>query len=69
MNIIYTAKDGEVLDNICYQYYGTTLGTVEQVLEANYGLGCQPDVLDAGTKIILPEITQKEQEETVKLWS
>ena len=69
MNIIYTTKDGDILDHICQQYYGKTSGIVEQVLEANRHLELEPDTLDAGTKIVLPEVNQNEQQETVKLWS
>lgn len=33
--IIYNTKDGDVLDDICYRFYGHLDGTVEKVLEAN----------------------------------
>ena len=69
MSIIYTTKDGDVLDQICQEYYGATSGVVEKVLEANRHLELEPDVLSAGTKITLPEINQNEKQETVKLWS
>ena len=37
--IIYNTKDGDVLDDICYRFYGHLDGTVEKVLEANDFLG------------------------------
>ena len=46
--IIYNTKDGDVLDDICYRFYGHLDGTVEKVLEANDFLGFQPPVLPAG---------------------
>jgi phage tail protein X len=69
MSVIYTTKDGDVLDQICQQYYGKTLGIVEQVLEANRHLELEPDKLEAGVKIALPQITQNQETQTVKLWS
>jgi len=69
MSIIYTSKDGDVLDQICQEYYGSTLGIVEQVLEVNRHLELEPDIFVAGTKITLPEITLNEETQTVKLWT
>jgi phage tail protein X len=70
MSIIYTSNDGDVLDQICQQYYGATSGIVEQVLEANPHLSELDAIFDAGIKIILPEISQtNKQEKTIKLWS
>ena len=68
-SIIYTTKDGDVLDQICQEYYGATSGVVEQVLEANRHVELEPDTLNAGTKITLPEITTNQETETVKLWT
>jgi phage tail protein X len=66
--IIYNTKDGDVLDDICYHFYGHLDGTVEKVLEANDFLGFQPPVLPAGLKIQLPEINDKKSTQTVRLW-
>ena len=68
-SIIYTTKDGDVLDQICQEYYGSTSGIVEQVLEVNRHLELEPDVFNAGTKITLPEITANQETEIVKLWT
>lgn len=64
----YNTKDGDVLDDICYRFYGHLDGTVEKVLEANDFLGFQPPVLPAGLKIQLPEINDKKSTQTVRLW-
>ena len=69
MSIIYTTRDGDVLDQICQNYYGSTVKIVEQVLEANPNLSNLDAVLDAGVKITLPEITIQKESEIVKLWS
>ena len=69
MSVIYTTKDGDVLDQICQNYYGSTTKIVEQVLEANTHLANLEAVFDAGVKIALPEITIQKESEIVKLWS
>jgi len=67
--ISYITKDGDVLDAICWKYYGSTSGTVEKVLEANRHLAELGSIFAAGVKIILPDLTQEEETESVKLWS
>ncbi len=67
--ITYITKDGDVLDAICWKYYGSTSGTVEKVLEANRHLAELGSIFAAGVKIILPDLTQEEETESVKLWS
>jgi phage tail protein X len=67
--ITYVTKDGDVLDAICWKYYGSTSGTVEKVLEANRHLAELGSIFAAGVKIILPDLTQEEETESVKLWS
>ncbi len=67
--ITYFTKDGDVLDAICWKYYGSTSGTVEKVLEANRHLAELGVVFTAGVKIILPDLTPEEETESVKLWS
>jgi phage tail protein X len=67
--INYITKDGDVLDSICFKYYGSTSGIVEKVLEANRHLAELGSIFAAGVKIILPDLTQEEETESVKLWS
>ncbi len=67
--ITYTTKDGDVLDLICWKYYGSASGNLEKVLEANRHLADLPAVFSAGVKIILPDLTTKEEPEGIKLWS
>ena len=69
MSIIYVSKDGDVLDQICQNYYGSTVKIVEQVLEANPHLSELDAVFEAGVKITLPEITIQKESEIVKLWT
>ena len=71
--ITYTTKDGDVLDAICFKYYGSTSsfsqGVVEKVLEANRHLSELGAIFSANVKIVLPDLTQEEAAESVKLWS
>ncbi len=67
--ITYVTKDGDVLDAICWKYYGNTSGTVEKVLEANRHLAELGSIFAAGVKIVLPDLSQEEETESVKLWS
>ena len=69
MSIIYLTKDGDVLDQICQNYYGKTSKIVEQVIEANPHIVDLEAVFEAGIKIILPDIIQEKESETVKLWT
>lgn len=67
--ITYVTKDGDVFDAICWKYYGSTAGTVEKVLEANRHLAELGAIFSAGVKIVLPDLSQEEETESVKLWS
>jgi phage tail protein X len=67
--IIYVTKDGDVLDAICFQYYGSTTGVVEKVLEANRHIADIGAIFEAGVKITLPDLDQEEATESIKLWS
>ena len=69
MSIIYTTKDGDILDQICQNYYGKTSKIVEQVIETNPHIVELDNTFEAGIKITLPDITQEKESETVKLWS
>ena len=55
MPTTYTTRDGDMLDRICHQHYGTESAIVA-VYEANPGLAKKPLVLPAGVVIILPDL-------------
>jgi len=67
--ITYVTKDGDVLDAICLQYYSSTTGVVEKVLEANRHLAELGAIFSAGVKITLPDLALAIEPESVKLWS
>ncbi len=62
----YRAKDGDVLDAICWKHYGPRPGTVETVLDANPGLADRGPLLAAGVVVHLPEPLRPVR--TVRLW-
>ena len=65
----YRTIDGDMLDVICLSHYGHAHRYVEAVLNANPGLADQGPILEAGTLILLPELTELgHQEAAVRLW-
>lgn len=60
-------SEGDLLDTLCHAYYGTLVGTVEAVLQANQGLAEVPQPYRAGVLIELPDLPVTEVEE-VTLW-
>jgi phage tail protein X len=65
--VVYTTKEGDILDWIVWKHYGTT-AVLEQVLAANPDL--TDEKLPVGVIVKLPyiaSINSKKQE--IKLWS
>ncbi|WP_031485562.1 tail protein X [Maridesulfovibrio frigidus] len=65
--MIYRTKDGDILDRICFDYYGFESAVVI-VLEANPGLADKGTTLEAGIEINLPEIATPEPDQGISLW-
>ena len=55
MAIIYTTKDYDVLDQICWQYYDKTSQIIEQVMDVNPHLAELDAIFEAGVKIIFTQ--------------
>lgn len=66
----YQTRDGDMVDEIAWNYYGTRGGlAVEKFLEANPGLADQPARLPAGLLLVLPDLaTPATTTKSVKLW-
>lgn len=61
------ATQGDRLDQIIYQHYGT-LDVMNEVMMSNAHLMAKP-ILDSGDKVYLPDIqTAKPEEKGVALW-
>ncbi len=65
----YIASEGDVLDRICWKYYGKTVGVVEQVLNANKGLAEYGAFIPMGLVIELPDLAVESVSTTITLWS
>ena len=66
----YITKAGERLDTICFEVYGSSHKTVEQVLAVNAGLAQYGPILPAGVTLELPELSKPHQiENLINLWS
>lgn len=64
----YLTKDGDMLDYICWKYYGQQSGAVEQVLEANRGLADKGITFKAGLVIEMPDLDLTKATQTISLW-
>ena len=68
MTVLYTTLDGDTLDLICWNHYGST-DAVLSVLAVNPLLANAPAVLTQGVKITLPDWTAPTAEtKAVVLW-
>ncbi|OHV85816.1 MULTISPECIES: tail protein X [Sinorhizobium/Ensifer group] len=67
----YIAKDGEMVDEICWRYYPRSQFplSVETVLEANRGLAALGVRLAAGTALTLPDLKQPDATPIIRVWS
>lgn len=64
----YRTAQGDRLDRICQRHYGACRGVAEQVLEANPHLADRGAVLEAGLRIVLPDISVRKVTPQVRLW-
>ncbi|MHC6527642.1 tail protein X [Vibrio proteolyticus] len=64
----YLTRDSDVLDDICYQEYGSEQAVVA-VLEANPKLAELGTRLPAGLIIVLPDYTPPSHDDEDVLWS
>ena len=64
----YRTREGDVLDEICWRYYGSE-SAVKAVLEANPRLADLGAVLPSGVLLELPDIPRPDRRiDTVRLW-
>jgi phage tail protein X len=67
MTLVYRTKDGDRLDQICYQHY-KRVDVLQAVLDANRGLAALGPVYPSGVRILLPDITPPATRTIVRLW-
>lgn len=68
MSQLYVTRQFDMLDDICWRYYGRTQQTVEAVMIANPNLADLMPILPEGLTISLPDLPQPETTETLRLW-
>lgn len=68
MSQLYATSQFEMLDDICWRYYGRTQQTVEAVLLANPNLADMMPILPEGLQILLPDLPAPSTSETVRIW-
>jgi len=61
-------SEGDVLDELCYAFYGALAGVVEAVYEANPGLAAHTQPFAAGILVTLPDL-DVQRDEPVQLWT
>lgn len=65
----YKTRDGDMVDDIVWRYYGTRGGlATERVLEANKGLADIGPILPGGVLLTLPDLPKPVATKTLKLW-
>jgi phage tail protein X len=57
----YPTKDGDMIDAICWAYYGYGYGSLEVVSQYNRFLAYYDEELPAGLTIFLPDIAKPAQ--------
>ncbi|CAD6040126.1 tail protein X [Escherichia coli] len=70
MPMIYTTRDGDVLDEICARHYGVAqaVAALPVVLETNRGLADVGTIFPAGVKFTLPDMEITTNEGDFQLW-
>lgn len=65
---IYKTKENDLVDQICYGYYGERSDALDAVFKANPTLSIYGTHLPADLTILLPDLPEAETEETVQLF-
>jgi len=68
MATLYRTRDGDMVDEICWRFYGDRTGAAEAVLEANPGLADRGAILPAGLTVTLPDLRTPQAPAVVRLW-
>ena len=65
----YVTRVFDTIDGICFQFYGSSTGYTEIVLDRNPDLALEPEFLPAGLTLTLPEpATVEPRRAAVQLW-
>jgi phage tail protein X len=64
----YVTSQGDVLDLIAFNFYGTHAGTTEQLYAANRDLALVPQPYTEGRTILLPPPAPQKAKAQIQLW-
>lgn len=65
----YLTKQGDSVDLIAFERFGTSSATTESILDANPGLAAVGPVLPIGLTIRIPIPVKADRVEGVNIWS
>lgn len=67
---VYRAKDGDMVDEICWRFYekGQQPLAVERVYEVNQNLAALGPKLPAGTLVTLPDLPRPATTPIIRVW-
>lgn len=65
----YVTVEGDTVDLIVFERFGSSVGATEAVLAANPGLADQPPILPGGLTVRLPLPGVAERSQSTRLWS
>lgn len=69
MSETYKSRDGDLVDEIAWRYYGTRSGlATERVFDANPHLADHGPILPGGVIITLPDLPTPAATKGVRLW-
>jgi phage tail protein X len=68
---LHVTQDDDMLDDICWRFYGRQAGAIEEVLDANQGLAARGTLYPAGQEVHLIDISlpTRPVRDWVRLWS
>lgn len=65
----YVTKQGDSVDLIAFERFGTSSGTTERILDANPGLADYGPILPMGLVIKIPVPTKADRAPGINIWS
>ncbi|MGL5285901.1 MAG: tail protein X [Aeromonas sp.] len=68
VTMIYTTKQGEMLDQLAHQYYEGDARGLRLLLDANPGIASHGPNLPHGIDLVMPPLPDDNQKTIISLW-
>lgn len=65
----YVTQEGDSVDQIAFDRFGSSKGTTEAILAANPGLAINEPMLPAGLTLRIPLPAKQDRRVSTRLWS